>query len=103
MITRNNIPDILKNHISLELRCIDRMYLNVYQPILQTGGGIAYFFKKARNAKFASSALMGKMTDTFVQSIKDFVSNNEVELVRFKSGERKDGELPAILSRLIIH
>lgn len=90
MITRNNISGILKNHVNLELRCIDRMYLNVYQPILQTGGGIVYFFKNARNMKFASSALMGKMTENFVQSIQDFISNNEVELVRFKSGERKD-------------
>ena len=31
-----------------ELECIDRMYLNVYVPMLQTGAGTSYFFRKIR-------------------------------------------------------
>ncbi len=29
-------PDVIQNHVTLEVEGIDRMYLNVYQPKLQT-------------------------------------------------------------------
>ena len=35
-------------HTTLELECIDRIYLNVYVPISQTGAGTAHFFKRER-------------------------------------------------------
>ena len=31
-----SVADILRDHVSLEVEGIDRMYLNVYQPKLQT-------------------------------------------------------------------
>ena len=39
-----NVAAILSEHVTLKLECIDRMYLNVYQPWLQHGGGVAVFF-----------------------------------------------------------
>jgi hypothetical protein len=38
-----NIADIIRHHVSLELRCIDRVYLHAYMPKLQTSGGLCYF------------------------------------------------------------
>jgi hypothetical protein len=32
--------------VTLDLECIDRMYLNAYIPILQTEGGVEYFFRE---------------------------------------------------------
>jgi len=58
--------------------------------ILQTGGGIAYFFKKARNAPIASSALMAQMTEQFKTEINQFIAEEVVEVIRFRKGERKD-------------
>ena len=29
------VADVLNEHVTLEVECIDRMYLNVYQPRLQ--------------------------------------------------------------------
>ena len=47
-----NVPrsaaEVLDEHTTLELECIDRMYLNVYVPMLQTGAGTWYFFREAR-------------------------------------------------------
>ena len=37
--------DVLKDHVTLEVEGIDRMYLNVYQPLLQTDRGVAAFFR----------------------------------------------------------
>lgn len=82
--------DIINNHTTLELECVDRMYLNVYQPILQTGGGISYFFKNARNKPIPSSALMGQMTRQFKADVEQYIADNNIEVIRFKKRERKD-------------
>jgi len=49
---------VLERHVTLEVECIDRMYLNVYIPILQTERGVAYFFREQRGQRFPSSSLM---------------------------------------------
>ena len=38
MTVARNAGDVLAQHTTLELECIDRMYLNVYVPLLQSGG-----------------------------------------------------------------
>ena len=38
-----NIAEIIKNHVVLEVEGIDRMYLNGYVPGLQTEGGFVHF------------------------------------------------------------
>ncbi len=38
-----NIADIIRHHVALEVRCIDRVYLHAYMPKLQTSGGLCYF------------------------------------------------------------
>ncbi|MGH7325659.1 MAG: hypothetical protein ACREJ9_13590 [Candidatus Rokuibacteriota bacterium] len=37
---------VLAKHVTLQLESIDRMYLHGYVAGLQTGGGVAYFFRK---------------------------------------------------------
>lgn len=69
---------------------MDRIYLNVYQLLLQTGGGVAYFFKKHRGALVASTTLMAQMTRDFVKRIHLFAKDNGIEFERFKKGVRKD-------------
>jgi len=38
-----NIHTIIRQHVSLEVRCIDRLYVQGYMPKLQTSGGLCYF------------------------------------------------------------
>jgi len=33
-----NINDLLRDHVTLEVQCMDRIYLKGYVPGLQTGG-----------------------------------------------------------------
>ena len=35
------VAAVLKNHVTLEVESIDRMYLNIYVPLLQTDSGVA--------------------------------------------------------------
>jgi len=44
MTLPRSAADVLSDHVVLEVESIDRMYLNVYQPWLQHGGGDAVFF-----------------------------------------------------------
>ena len=43
MNVARSAAQVLDEHTTLELECIDRMYLNVYVPVLQTGAGASYF------------------------------------------------------------
>jgi hypothetical protein len=36
-----SVAEILREHVTLEIEGIDRMYLNVYVPQLQREGGVA--------------------------------------------------------------
>ena len=38
MSVARSVADVLRDHVVLELEAIDRMYLNVYVPHLQTAG-----------------------------------------------------------------
>jgi hypothetical protein len=58
------VAEVLKDHVTLEVEGIDRMYLNVYQPRLQTDRGVAAFFRFHRGETFASSALMPRISRT---------------------------------------
>ena len=35
--------DVLDGHVSLDLECLDRIYLNGYVPNLQVGGQVVHF------------------------------------------------------------
>ena len=39
------VGEILRDHTTLEVQSIDRMYLNVYVPGLQYESGVAAFFR----------------------------------------------------------
>ena len=90
MTIARTVADVLNDHVVFEIESIDRMYLNVYQPRLQYGGGVSGFFVKHRGYQFASSALMAPITDTFVTAIHGYVAAQGLDLVSFKKGERKD-------------
>ncbi|HEX2332119.1 MAG TPA: hypothetical protein VHI32_02980 [Burkholderiales bacterium] len=90
MTLPRSVAEILREHVTLELECIDRMYLNVYVPALQSENGVAAFFKFHRGHRFASSALMDPISKAFVAAIDEFASRQNVPMVAFRKGERKD-------------
>src|SRR3954466_12725071 len=82
--------DVLKDHVTLQVEGIDRMYLNVYQPRLQTDRGVAAFFRFHRGETFASSALMAPMSAAFITAVVNFVEQEQIPLITFAKGQRKD-------------
>src|SRR5215472_3396030 len=90
MTLPRTVADVLSDHVVFEIESIDRMYLNVYQPRLQYGGGVQGFFVGHRGHKYASSVLMQPVTDAFVANIHHYVAVRGLDLVHFRKGERKD-------------
>ena len=90
MIIQHSLKTILKEHVTLEVESLDRMYLNVYIRQLQTEAGVASFFKKHRGALFASSALMEPMSNAFRRAIDSFTEKNHVPYIAFARKQRKD-------------
>ena len=90
MTLPRSVADVLADHVLFEVEAIDRLYLNLYQPRLQHGGGIASFFVGHRGHRFASSALMQPVTSAFVADIHHYVDARGLDLVHFRKGQRKD-------------
>ena len=90
MTLPRTVADVLSDHVTFEVECIDRMYLNVWVPRLAYGGGVAGFFVGHRGNIYPSTALMDPMSKTFVANIRNFIAARGVELVHFAKGQRKD-------------
>jgi hypothetical protein len=89
-MTAQSVADILADHVRLSVEGIDRMYLNVYVPWLQTERGVVQFFRGHRRQPLPSAALMNPMSRRFVAALEGFVAQHEIPLVQFRKGQRKD-------------
>jgi hypothetical protein len=84
------VADVLSDHVVLEVEGIDRMYLNVYVPHLQTVGAVVGYLHGHRGQRFASTATVAPMTAAFVRNIEEFARCEGVDLVTFEKRQRKD-------------
>jgi hypothetical protein len=82
------VNDILAGHVSLDVECLDRVYLNGYVPNLQVGGQVVQFLTEA-GFSIPSPALIGKMGDRFREAVRAFAASNHVPVVKFDKNDRK--------------
>ena len=94
-----SVAQLQQDHVVLELECIDRLYLNAYVPKLTSEAGVAGFLRGYLGHRFASTKYAGEMTDRFVARIRDFLQQEDIELVRFRKGQRKDDVMQERLRR----
>lgn len=94
-----SVAEILTEHVTLELECIDRLFLNVYIPRLQHPDLVATFFLKHRGQPIPSSALMAPITKAFIAALHAFAEQHGIELIRFRKGERKEDVAAERLAR----
>ena len=99
MTIPQTVAEILRHHVTLEVECIDRMYLNVYVADLQHEQGVACFLRYHRGHPVASSALLDPISKAFIANIEAFVRRNDVALLSFATGERKDVPWPGYRQR----
>jgi hypothetical protein len=85
-----NINELLDGHVTLEMECIDRMYLNGYIGNLATGGQLKVFLNQQLKKPYASPVLLGQMTRDWVARLKEYAKEKEIPVRHFKHGEDKD-------------
>ncbi len=81
--------DMVAGHVTLDISCPDRLYLNGYVAKLQTPGGVIYFFHDHRGKPIASPALFEPIGEKFRKDIRDWAQANGVPVIRFTAGQRK--------------
>lgn len=60
------INELLRDHVTLDVQCLDRVYLNGYVSILQMPGQLVTFLTKQRKQPVLSPALLEQITKTFL-------------------------------------
>ena len=85
-----SVAELQKNHVLFELEGIDRLYLNAYVPKLTNEAGVASYFRYHLGHRFASTKQAVHITAGFIAAIRKFIKDNDIPLVRFKKGQRKD-------------
>jgi hypothetical protein len=99
MSVPRSVAEVIQHHVTLEVEGIDRMYLNVYQPKLQSERGVASFFRYHRKEKFVSSVLMDPISKGFVRAIEAFAQQHDIPVITFDKQQRKDDVAAAYRAR----
>lgn len=88
MATVTNINEVLDGHVTLEVECVDRLYLNAYVPNLQVGGQVVKFFTGHRQNPVPSPALMQQNGNRFRSAVKAFAASHGVPILALKKPDR---------------
>ena len=86
MSIARSVAEILADHSTLELERVDRMYLNLYVPLLQTPRGVAHYLCDVCGYQVPSSVLLPPRSRDFVTAIKRIVTKQGIDLIRFQPG-----------------
>jgi hypothetical protein len=94
------VNDLLDGHVVLDIGCLDRIYLNVYVPILQSSGQVVAFMTRHLGKPIPSPALMEHLGTRFRRAVESYASSNAIPWVRFGKDDRKvDVMLPHIAAQ----
>jgi len=84
-----NVAELIRDHLTLTVDCVDRLYLNGYVPRLQTSGGVVAFLGRGDHV-VPSPALFGQITQAFKKQLLAWCQTEKVRFIEFRKGERKD-------------
>jgi len=85
-----SIPELLKEHVTLEVECLDRLYLNGYIGPLVTSGGLVTFIREQLGKPIPSPVVLGQITEKFRDAVKAMAEQQQIPIYPFDHKERKD-------------
>ncbi|MDQ3621881.1 MAG: hypothetical protein M3463_05230, partial [Verrucomicrobiota bacterium] len=94
-----NVAELQRDQIRFELECIDRMYLNLYVPQLTSAPGVAAYFRHYKGQRFASTKDAVAMSHAFHREILAFAEAQQIPMIHFKKGQRKDSVMQKRLAK----
>ncbi len=81
---------LLRDHISLTCRSVDRIFLQAYVPKLQSVGGVCQYPHWQKGFGIPSSAGFGKIGDAYIAQVHRWATANGIPVRRFAKGENKE-------------
>lgn len=99
MSVPRTVGEVIAQHVTLELEALDRVYLNVYQPKLQTPRGVFHFLREHHGAGAVSSRKMKAISERFLAEVQEYGRRHGVEVLTFTKGERKEDLAAEYLAR----
>src|SRR6516164_1525129 len=81
---------LLRDHVTLQYRSIDRIFLQAYVPKLQSVGQVCTFLRWQRKFRIPSSAAFGQIGEAYVKAIYQFAEREKIPVRHFKKGEDKE-------------
>jgi hypothetical protein len=89
-----NVAGLLAEHVTLRVRCVDRVGVAGFVPALQHEGGLVQFLlHRARligKRNLPSPALLGHNHDRMVRDLDRFVAEHDLPVIRFRRGQSKE-------------
>ena len=81
---------LLRDHVTLKCRSIDRIFLQAYVPKLQSVGQVCVFLRWQRKFKIPSSAAFGQIGEAYIKAIHQFAKRHQIPVVQFEKGQDKE-------------
>ncbi len=85
-----SIPELLNGHVTLEVECLERLYLNGYIGPLATSGGLVTFMREPLGKPIPSPVVLGQATEKFREAVKVVAEQHQIAMRQFDHKERKD-------------
>jgi hypothetical protein len=83
-----NVAELIKEHVTLTVDCIDRVYLNGYVPGLHRSGVVK--FLRHRGQAIPSPAIFRQITEAFKVGLRAWAEAQGIPWLEFTKGQRKD-------------
>jgi hypothetical protein len=84
------IPELLDGHVTLEVECLDRLYLNGYIGKLATGLGLVMFMREQLQKPVPSPVVLGQISERFREAVRELVQREQIPFYEFRHKEDKD-------------
>jgi hypothetical protein len=83
------ISSLLADHVTLEVRSVDRLFFQGYVPRLQTQFQVIRFLLD-RGFPIPSPVVLGRIGREYVKAVERFIAEHEIPVVRFVKGDVKE-------------
>ena len=83
------ISSLLADHVTLQVRSVDRLFLQGYVPRLMTEGQVIRFLLD-RGFPIPSPAVLGKIGRDYVNQVNQYIVDHEIPTVKFVKGDVKE-------------
>ncbi len=93
------IKDVLTDKVTLDIECVDRVYLNGYVKNLQMPGGLINFIREQMGFPIPSPMLLAPVSEAFRAAVEKFAEEQSLTIVNFAHGEEKDETARAHLAK----